>query len=121
MSWSANEKLRAAILTRLGILLGSKTPDKVLAFMVRRESLAHKELCLERDYSVLEDLVVQSLIMKFKDHKLDLLWNYYNVGYFQEDTETYLKSKLGENYERFINNLADDHLFALRGKRVPAA
>lgn len=108
MSWKPNEKLRAALLKRLSVLLGSDDPAKVLAFMVKQVSRNYPGIDLRTDYSIVEDLAVQQIIKKYGDHKLDMLWTQYNFGYFQEDTESLLKSKLGEGYENFIRNLIED-------------
>ena len=78
-------------LDRIGVLLGTDRPCYMLEVLTLRKSKDYPQLSLKEDYSVIEDLAVQDLILKFSDKKLDHYWHMYNVGYFKEATEKYLE------------------------------
>lgn len=81
-------------LKRIGILLETESPAEHLALLVKKHAKAQSDLDIHTQYSVIEDLVIQSLIRKFKDNLLDKYWHLYNVGYFEEDTEIYMKESI---------------------------
>jgi hypothetical protein len=121
MPYEVNLDIVAAIFQRLEALLGTDRVDFVLPIMVKRKALKHRNLSIRNDYSILEDLVMQDIILKYKDHKLDLLWFAYNVGYFAEDTEKYLQETMGESYESFIRVITDDKYVFINGPGIEKA
>jgi hypothetical protein len=88
-------QIAAAIKQRLSTLLQTDRPTFLLGIMVKRKSPefpgAH--------YSTIEDQVMQEIILKYKDRKLDRLWHLYNVGYFELDTKKFLEQNSGGSYE----------------------
>ena len=91
MVWVPNKKLKMAILKRLSFLLDHKNPTEILEEMVEEKARHYPAIDPVKDYSVLEDLCIQDIILKYQDHMLDTLWASYNFGYFLEDT--YIKKK----------------------------
>lgn len=94
MAWQKNNELRRAILGRLKVLLKSNDPGTDLKEQTKQYALEHPELDLVKDYSIIEDLVIQEIILTYKDHTLDTLWSEYNRDYFLEDTPKYKSKKV---------------------------
>lgn len=83
MSWKPDARLANLILDRVALNLKSDSPEETLKALTVEMSKSWPDINIDTDYSILEDLAIQKIILEHNDHVLDELWYQYNQGYFQ--------------------------------------